>query len=93
MHNKTTIELRESGAAFRIAMSHHEFLVFINMLQSSDDSKILRLSIPDPYPYRVSEETLVRARDVLEGKAQEGVIAPTITLNIGLIGFGLLFDN
>lgn len=92
VHNKTTIELRKSGVKVRIAMSHHDFLVFLSMLQSAVDSKIIRLSIPDPYPHRISKETLTHARDLLDGRAQESV-HPDDKVEITLIGFELLFDN
>jgi len=92
VHNKTAIELRKSGAAFRVAMNHQEFSVFISMLQNSEDSKILRLSIPDLYRYRIGDGVLTRARVVLEGQGQGGV-EPDDKVEIDLVGFGLLFDN
>lgn len=92
VHNKTLIVLRGSGSYFRIAMKHEDFLVFLSMLNNSTDSKIVRLTIPDPYPSRIPDETLERARDLLDGRAG-GVTYPHDQVAIDLLGFGLLFDN
>jgi hypothetical protein len=92
VHNKTLINLRQSRSSFRIAMSHQDYIVFLSMLNNPDQGLKIELSIPDPYPDRISSETLLRASELLEGRAQDAV-HPHDNVDIKLVGFSILFED